>query len=401
MHRSWYVLMCAVLAAGCDSDEPMATAPLSHHARADNLPRYHVAILGSLGPGVSRGTAISNGGLVAGFSTALNGTRQAVLYSDSVPNTLGTLGGPSSSVVWPGLSANSLVVGISHRVETDSLGEAWSCEFGGFLPATNPRRVCRGFAWENGAMVAMPTLGGTHSFATGVNASGAVVGWAETAVFDPTCTGDQKLQFRAVQWNPRSGALRELRPYPGDSTSAATAINARGQAVGISGECSVAVGGFSARRAVMWDGDEVIKLPDLGGTTWHTPMAINAYGDVVGFSNPPLPGDSQAVFLAQAFLVRRGATAAIPLGTLGADPNSQALSINIHGQVVGLSSGGAAGVRAFLWQDTLVNLNDLMEPGFPHVLQSAQDINDAGVITGRLRHGTTGQILAFVATPIR
>jgi hypothetical protein len=34
------------------------------------------------------------------------------------------------------------------------------------------------------------------------------------------------------------------------------------------------------------------------------------------------------------------------------------------------------------------------------VLLSAQDINDAGQITGRVKDGVTGEILAFVATPI-
>ncbi len=78
---------------------------------------------------------------------------------------------------------------------------------------------------------------------------GQVVGWAENGVHDPTCnTAFQILQFRAVIWQP-NGTMQELPPLPGDSTSAATAINDLGQVVGISGDCGVAVGSVSARHA--------------------------------------------------------------------------------------------------------------------------------------------------------
>ena len=67
--------------------------------------------------------------------------------------------------------------------------------------------------------------------------------------------------------------------------------------------------------------------------------------------------------------------------------------------MVGISFGGADGPRAFLWQDgELINLNDLVDTD--DVLLSAQDINDLGQITGRLRDAVTGQTLAFVASPV-
>ncbi|MGH7535008.1 MAG: hypothetical protein ACREMG_05425, partial [Gemmatimonadales bacterium] len=69
-------------------------------------------------------------------------------------------------------------------------------------------------------------------------------------------------------------------------------------------------------------------------------------------------------------------------------------------QVVGISFGGSSGARAFLWQnEVLTDLNDLVDIA-PDVLLSAQDINDAGQITGRVRDAATGEVLAFVATPI-
>jgi probable HAF family extracellular repeat protein len=280
----------------------------------------------------------------------------------------------------------------------DPLNEEWSCE--AFMPASD--RACRGFIYQNGRMKALPTLGGTHGFATGINNRGQVVGWAETPVLDPTCNQTtQKLQFRAVLWEPHRNRKTELKPYRGDSTSAATAINERGQVVGISGECDQAVGRFSARHAVLWENGRVTRLPDLGGTSWHTPMAINERGDVVGFSNPADPRDLAGEFIARAFLwTKRGGI--VSLGTLPGDSTSQALGINLWGQVVGFSTGGAAGSRGFLYQNgVLTNINDLLEPGFPDSILSVTHINDLGMIAGRLLEVSTRRSVPFVAVPSR
>jgi hypothetical protein len=48
----------------------------------------------------------------------------------------------------------------------------------------------------------------------------------------------------------------------------------------------------------------------------------------------------------------------------------------------------------------LYDLNDLVEES-EDVLLSAQDINDAGQITGRVADHATGRVLAFVAIPLR
>ena len=141
------------------------------------------------------------------------------------------------------------------------------------------------------------------------------------------------------------------------------------------------------------------EIPNLGGTSWHTPMDINAQGDVVGFSNPDEPGDEIGDFISRAFYWTYGASEAVDLGTLGDDAFSEAFAINSHGQVVGISFGGSNGARAFLYENgTLMDLNDLVDSD--DVLLSAQDINDAGQITGRVLDHLTGKTLAFVATPI-
>jgi probable HAF family extracellular repeat protein len=392
------VLIAAV--CGCSVETDLA-APSSAEAVLAVTATYQFAKLPSLGGTLSRGMAISDPGLVAGWSNRADGSRHAALWKNGVITDLLTLGGPSSTVAWPGLNGQGMVAGISQTAEIDPIDEDWSCEAGGFLPA-GTNLICRGFVWNQGAMRELPTLGGNHSFAAGINDPGQVVGWAETPVHDPTCTGVQVLQFRAVVWDVKKNKVktRELVPLSGDSTSAATAINDRGEAVGISGDCDQAVGRFSARHAVLWGKNgKVTEIPNLGGVTWHTPMDINEAGDVVGFSNPAGPGDPEGEFIAHAFLWKRGAASAVDLGTLPGDLFSEAFAINERGQVVGVSFGGANGSRAFLWENgVMTNLNDLA-PGNLDVLLSAQDINRDGEITGRLRDHVTGETLAFVATP--
>ncbi|MDP9206304.1 MAG: hypothetical protein M3P12_12775 [Gemmatimonadota bacterium] len=400
----------AVLAA-C-SNETQITQPLKVSARRDvSSPTTQYAITkfsSSLGGTVSRGMSINTLGWVAGWSNLADGSRHAALWRDGSIVDLGTLGGLSSTVPWPGMNDAGVIVGVSQTAEVDPLNEDWACELGGFLPETT-NRICRGFVWENGVMRELPALGGYHSFATSVNNRGLIVGWSETTVHDPTCspTAAQILQFRATIWDPKDGSngkikARELRPFPGDSTSAATAINDKGQAVGISGDCDQAVGRYSARHAVLWGKNrKVTEIPNLGGTSWHTPMDINALGDVVGFSNPPEPGDEVGDFISRAFLWINGAPTATDLKTLPGDFYSEAFAINSRRQIVGVSFGGANGSHAFLWQDgVMMDLNNLVGPGFPDILRSAQDINEAGQITGRVFETSTGKTLTFVATPI-
>jgi probable HAF family extracellular repeat protein len=390
-------VLLAVL-AGCSSEEQV-TQPMEVSAQLGHLPRYEIRMdTMSLGGTASRGTAINNQGLVAGFSNLPgNLIRHAVLWEDGSIVDLGTLGGPNSSVVWPGLNDVGMVVGIAETGALDPLGEEWSCT--AFF-ATITGHICVGFAWEDGVMYPLPTLGGNQGFATAVNGRGQVVGWAETPVHDPTCNSPQVLQFRAVLWEPKNNTTQELPPFPGDSTSAATAINGKGQVVGISGDCDIAVGRFSARHAVLWDNGTVTELPNLGGTTWHTPMDINDAGDVVGFSNPAGPGDPAGDFISHAFLWTRGSATAQDLGTLSGDAFSEAFAINARGQIVGISPA-RSGSRAFLYQDgVMLDFNTLVGPGNLDVFQSAQDINDAGQITGRVRDHVSGKVFMFVATPV-
>lgn len=382
-----HVLLAALMAAcyGTSLTQAQATQ------------QYHVSNLPSLGGTVSRGNSINNRRWVTGYSNLPgNQSRHATLWRNGSILDLGTLGGLNSSVTWPVKNNRGIIVGIAQTATPDPLGERWSCS--AFFPGpNNTGYTCLGFVWEDGVIRALPTLGGNNGFATGANNRGQVVGWAENTFHDPTCVAPQVLQFRAVIWGPKDRQIQELLPLPGDTSSAATAINNRGQVVGISGTCDQAVGRRTARHAVVWENGTVTDIGNLGGDTWNTPMAINQRGDVVGFAS--LPGSNPEDPILHAFLwTRHGGIQ--DLGTLPGDISSQANGINKRRQVVGSSCDAAGSCRAFLWENGVMKeLNTLVAPGYNDLLINAQDINDRGIITGRAFDPVTGELPAFVATP--
>jgi probable HAF family extracellular repeat protein len=370
-------------------------AGASHRSGQSGYAAFNFSSLGGTSSG---GNSINDLGLVTGYSN-LEGdeTRHATAWLYGLTFDLGTLGGPNSSVLWPVKNDKGIIAGVAETGETDPLGENWSCS--AFFPGDPSGHVCQGFVWEKGVMSALPTLGGTHSFATGANNSGLVVGWAENTFHDPTCVAPQVLQFRATLWEPDRDEVQELPPLPGDTVSAATAINDRGQVVGISGICDNAVGRFSAAHSVLWEDGEVTNIGDLGGVAWNTPMAINDHGQVVGFSN--VSAEDGGSFNARAFLWTEE-NGIVDLGTLPGDATSQALGINNRGQVVGLScTEGFASCRGFLWQDgVMMDLNALVGLGYDDHIYNANDINDFGMITGQAVDDETGDALTFLAIPI-
>jgi probable HAF family extracellular repeat protein len=345
-------------------------------------PQYRVFDLGiPLGGSASADNGVNDLGWSAGQSNvAGDGSIHAVFWFLGLPFDLGTLGGPNSAVLWPGINNFGEVVGVSDTADTDPYGERWSC--GAFFPSSHKGHTCVGFKWQFGHMTPLPTLGGSNGFATAVNDRGQIVGWAENTVHDPTCVPPQVLQFRAVIWGPANNQIRDLPPYDGDSVSAATGINNREQVVGISGICQNAVGNQSATHAVLWENGVPINLGNLGGAAWHTPMAINNNGVVVGFSD--VPGDqngSNPNFHAFEW-VKPGPMR--DLGTLPGDSISEGLGVNSRNQIVGVSlAADFSNPRAFIYQNGhMVDLNTLA-PNSPVYLQVGGDINDEGVIVGQ------------------
>ncbi|MGH8235901.1 MAG: hypothetical protein ACREXP_02630 [Steroidobacteraceae bacterium] len=362
-------------------------------------PEFRVVNLSSLGGSENAGNSINDHGVVAGFANLPdNNSRHAMLWLYGFRFDLGTLGGPNSNVPWPVKNTSGLIAGIAQTTTPQPRGETWSCR-SFFATPTRAAATCLGVVWEEGRIRALPTLGGDNGFATGANDHRQVVGWAENKVEDTSCVKPQIFQFRATLWGPDLDHVRELPPLPGDSTSAATGINDKGQVIGISGACGTAVGGVAAAHAVLWERGKPIHLGNLGGIAWNTAMALNERGDVVGFSN--VSKADGANFNARAFLWTRG-RGIQDLGTLPGDSLSQALGINEQRQIVGIScTAGFASCRAFLWErGVMMDLNDFVPDDYTDHLYTANDINNLGQITGYTVQAGTEDSLAFLALPL-
>ena len=370
-------------------------------------PRYYVINLGDPGGGNSAAAAsINNLGWIAGNSSQTSNASEHAELWIGTPIDLGTLGGPNSAIAWPNKNNRGQIVGIAETADINPLNEAWSCAEANFPTITH--HVCLGFVWQDGRMSALPPLsGGIDSYAAGTNNRGQVAGWAENGVHDPTCNNappaGQFLQFEAVVWEPGSGKMTQLSPLAADPDSAATAINDKGQVVGISGLCSNAVGGTSAQHAVLWEGLSAapINLGNFdGGQAWNTPTAINNRGQVVGFGNQA--GSPATAFNPVAFFCDR-VRGIQPINPIGDDTNSWAWGINSQGVIVGQTFGGADDPlgRAFIYQNGLTtDLNTLIQPGSSLHLELANDINEAGEIAGFAQDRSSGATVAFLAVPV-
>jgi probable HAF family extracellular repeat protein len=261
---------------------------------------------------------------------------------------------------------------------------------------------CRATTWREGALTGLGTLGGKASIALGVNDAGVVVGWSESSAHGPA---------RAFACD--RGGMRELVPFPlsANATSVAAGINARGDIVGwtqeeqgparafllarqdaqrldglgaahsrahsinregaIVGEVSLACGrvhGFLHHQG------EVVDLGTLGGRR-SAARCVNDQLRAVGSSET---GHGQE----HAFLYEDGVL--VDLGTLGG-AHSYAYGINNTGWIVGSSNvaGSDPPRHAFVWvRGKMVDLNELVDPGYSWLLHEAWAINDRGDIVG-------------------
>ncbi len=389
MNHARFVCTTAIVAATLACGAPTIADA------AKQTSEYKLIILPDpLGGSIAQGSSITNKRVVGGFATLSGNTvMHAVLWpKQGAAQDLGTLGGPNSAIAWPNRNEHGEAAGIAETNEPNPLGEAWSCAGAVFYLAPPTGDICLGFRWQNSAMTALPTFGGYEGFATGIDNKGDIVGWAETTTHDSTCIAPQVLQFEAALWT-KDNKIEELQPYSGDPDGAATAINSAGQAVGISGQCGTAVGGASAEHMLLWQHGSVTSLPTLGGQYWNTPMDINDNGDVTGFSDHA--GDSVGNPNFTTFIwTKNGGTQ--DLGAVGTDNISEGLGINDSDQIVGVSYPSGVG---FVWEDGMMrDLNKLIPPNSGYTITDAQDINNAGDITGQAEDAN-GIFYAFVAIP--
>lgn len=364
-------------------------------------PHYRVIDLGTLGGSVSAANALNNIGWATGFSTKADGTLLATLWANGAQISLGTLGGPNSDVAWPVKNNLGLISGVSENGVHDPLNETFSCPAFGLVSGNS----CVAFAWHNGVMTQLPGLGGNNSIGAGDNNLGQIVGWAENNVLDSTCAGtssppfSQFLQFEATLWHRDSTGkwrVRELPPFPGDPDGAATAVNDLGQTVGISGQCDIAIGAYSAIHALLWEDSKPVDLGNLGGHGWNTPAAINNLGVITGFANGPndvIDGQLQIRWIAFIWTKEHGMQS---IGTLPGDKMSQATDINDENQIVGVSYSDFQfdNPRAFIYQNgTITPLNALIGSASANWdISSTGGINDRGEIAAQANVVSNGVV---------
>jgi probable HAF family extracellular repeat protein len=357
-------------------------------------PSYLVTDLGVLPGGTFSQAAQGNtdNGLIAGVSGTPGGSQHVVLWQYGQITDLAAtgLGGPNSSAV--GLNDWGVVVGGAETADKDKED---FCAFGsGFR--------CVPFAWQNGVMSRLPTLGGPNGVVNTINNAGWINGIVQTAATDTSCVEPIAHQYQGVIWGPAPGQMRVLRPLPGDTVSIPLWMNDLGQSVGTSGLCSnsLVVPPIVGPHAVLWDFDGTpLDLGNLGGSVdvslpavGNRGLYISNRGEVVGGS--ALAGNKTA----HAFLWTRDAGMK-DLGMLNGDSNSGALAINDRGEVVGVSNDDKGNFRAFLWRNGLMtDLNTLAPSDSPLYLLFALGINNRGEIVG---YGATksGDVHAFLAMP--
>jgi probable HAF family extracellular repeat protein len=290
----------------------------------------------------------------------------------------------------------------------------------GMTETTDFRR--HAFSWTRvGGLIDLRTLGGSESVALAVNNIGQVVGWSQVA-------GD--VETHAFLWSAQTGMI-DLGTL-GGSASVAYALNDAGQVVGASGTATGQSHAFSWTRTL-----GMIDLHGSDDGRYSSGIAVNAYGQVAGFSYAVYPADFDdrafswtqalgAVELSGGNMVSDAAAlnkngqvvgwmeafpsvgnnhafswtasgGVVDLGTLDRT-SSAALDVNVRGQVVGFAHSSIGPDRAFVWtQDSgMMNLGTLA--GSAH----AQAINDnAQVVGDSATVGDFGQYHAFSWAPVQ
>jgi probable HAF family extracellular repeat protein len=300
---------------------------------------------------------------------------------------LGTLGGPSSWMMWGEINDFGQVVGYSETAVPDPNGED-ICGLGTHL-------TCRPFLWQFFHMSALPTLGGNNGQASAINNHGQIVGFAENGTVDSSCpanTTNNRLQLPVLWENGHAQAKAKALPTGSDPGGNALWINDKGQIVGFTGPCG------ATNHAVVWDkdNDNVNTLRDNG--TGAEAFGNNNRGQIVGFVGSPDGGIPNGALWQNDTLTN--------LGILPGDVGGIASGINNKGQVVGSNFDSKGNwSHAFIWQDNVMtDLNTLFPASSNLRAVMANKINERGQISGMaiVQSGPDmGDVHAFLATPVR
>jgi probable HAF family extracellular repeat protein len=309
---------------------------------------------------------------------------RAVMNIHGINIDLRTLGGKNSWTNYGGINDRGEAVGLSETSVPDPDGEDF-CAFGTKL-------TCRPFLWRDGHIMALPTLGGNNGQASAINNRGQIVGISETTVQDSGCSPSKPGHIISpVFWE--RGEVRALPTVAGDPDGFVQGMNDRGQAVGSSGTCT-----SMATHAVLWENDTAFQLPDLG-RDGNDAYAINDHGQVVGYVSS---ADGTTIV---ASLWQNGARGAVTnLGILPGDGAAFATGINNRGQVVGSTFNSMGWSRGFIWQDNVMtNLNKLIREDSNLFIIAASNINERGQISGMatvMSGPDKDKIHAILLTPV-
>ncbi len=321
-----------------------SAAMLSALALSVRAQTYQITDLGPLAGAPTYATAISESGVIAGYSQTSETAARAWVWRDGLGMTnLGSFGGADN---------RALAVGFDGKVY------GYSQDAGG---------VPRGFVWENGTLTDIGSLvAGDAVHVEAVNAGGVLAG--------ATTSGGANFGFTAS--GGALTALPMLAGTPVPSNTAAYDLNDAGRVVGVSGWI------YGGTRAFRTDaGGALVSLGTLGAND-STATAINAGGQVVGFS-------TAANNEVHAFIFNDG-TGMTDLGLLPGGDDARAWGMNDAGDAVGTADIVATGKqRATLWLagSGIRDLNDLIPNNSGWALEEARDINNSGDIVG---FGTIG-----------
>jgi probable HAF family extracellular repeat protein len=246
-------------------------------------------------------------------------------------------------------------------------------------------------------LIDLGTFGGPASYfsaaglgARVLNNQGDVAGYADTSRPDPSapnCFNLDCFLSHAFRWH--DGVRTDLGAFPGDNSSAVSAINARGWIAGFSQYGPIdPLTGSAHSVAALWEDGHMINLGTLGGGMDSVAIDINDRGQIIGFAPNSIP-DSFDPFgfptQLRTFLWDNGVMKDI--GTLGGPDAFPGTRINDRGQITGSSyinfvpnpSTGVPVADPFLWEDG--NMIDL--GSFGGTNGSGLTVNDRGQVVGQ------------------
>ncbi len=242
-------------------------------AAATANPIYIVANLGGLG-GSSTGYAINSSGTVAGWAQSPSGGQEAFV---STPTGLQALSSGLYESYAYGINDSGTVVGTTYDGSGQAHGTIWSASgttllgAGSYAMAINDAGEVVGgngqaFALVNGQLEALAMPQGIDwSAAYAINSTGTIVGDGQLA----------NGTFRGIIWNP-DGSTTLLSTF-GGASSQATGVNASGEVVGFA---SLADGYQNAFSEI---GGMMVDLGTLGGGSSYA-YGVNDSGEIVGYS---------------------------------------------------------------------------------------------------------------------